>query len=64
MIPLIFNLGIKWRWVVSFTPRGRQLHYTLNKRTFGSRAATKAVSYFKLLYTAALLSNPKRVVVT
>jgi len=29
---LIVNLGTRWRWVVSFTPRPLYLRYPLDKR--------------------------------
>jgi hypothetical protein len=50
----ILDLGSRWRWVVSFTPRpiylrGNSFQYSLNRRILGPRSAMDAVEKIKSL---------------
>jgi hypothetical protein len=53
MAPLILDLGTRWRWVVSFTPRplypqGKSPLYPLDRMLGGPRAVLDAVSERKI----------------
>jgi hypothetical protein len=53
--PRILNLATRLRWVVSFVlrplyPRGRSLHYPLDRRLGGPKAGLNAVTKRKNLY--------------